>query len=283
MKNFALGFTLLGMVSCSTNQILEIDGLERVKLSQESYEKPQFFVKRYKPTKQARTIASVDDSNRLNDLPAKNIYFFSLLQEYRAFKSLIGNGESLKACPQFHHEMVTQNSYNPENKNFYKLDTNFETVKLDPKNLVHFPVLSLPYKGVDLYSYMENKGQWESAYTHTVQAIKEHNQKNFEELQTLCDKGVSPGYYIYENMISYYTNNEDFQKSYDALPSILKVNTVSNMLILDSMVKPQYKSEHLVGYKSALLEQLKVGWFKNYLYETNLMRNNNKKRFVLKD
>lgn len=283
MKNLALSFTLLGLVSCSTNQILEIDGLERVKLSQKKYEIPQFFVKKYKPKSEGRKIASVESESKLDDLPAKNIYFFSLLQEYRSFRSIIGAGESLNACPQFHHEMVTQNSYEASNNNFYKLDTNFETVKLDPKNLVHFPVLSLPYKGVDLYSYMAVNNEWDDAHKHTIEAIKEHNKKNFDELKTLCDKGNSPGYYIYENMISYYTNNEDFQKSYEALPSILKVNTISNMLILDSIVKPEFKALHLKGYKTALLKQLKVSWFKNYLYETNLMRNNNKKRFVLKD
>lgn len=283
MQKLSMSILVLSAVSCSSGQITKVDGLDRVELAQNNYTRPQFFVKKYKPTKASRSIASTEEENELTELSNKKVYFFTLWQEYKAFKNIIGTGEKLNSCPQFHDDVLSKEKIVNNKIKLYDLDTNFETVKLDPKNIVHYPVLSIPYKGVDLYSYLKLKDEWDNAKKHTYKALTAYNERNFTELKTLCDEGNSEGYYIYENMISYYKDNKEFQNSYQALTSILKVNTISNMLILDSIVKPEYKTAHIAGFQSALLEKLKVSWFKNYLYETNLIRNNNKKRFVLKD
>jgi len=278
--------TSLFLGACSSYQMINIDGVKRVKISQDDYSKPQYYIKDFKP-KQARNHRSIastkPDLDKLNYLPGKKLYFFTLWQQYSNFNAILGLKNEIKSCPQFHNDLLVQGKKLDNNSNQYSLNQDYTDLKLNPKDIVNHPVMSLPFKNADIYSYIKESGNWDMTKEVIKSAITDHNIKNKKELIELCQSGKSGGYYIYENMISYYRDNSDFQFSNKALPSILKVNTISNMFLLDSMVKPEFKSIHLTDFQSALLSKLKVSWFKNYLYETNLMRNNKSKRFVLKD
>lgn len=292
MKKSAV-FTILASTfifsSCSSHKLVKVDGLKRVEISQDSYSKPQYYIKEFKPTKRktaTRSIASVKEdssSEEVFNLPNKKLYFFTLWQQYGEFNSLLGKNNNINSCPQFHNDLLEYESNLSKHEAYYSLNQDYTALKVNPKLIVNYPVMSLPYKNTDLYSYINQTGSWDKASELVQEAITKHNKNNELELTKLCQNGNSGGYYIYENMVSYYTNNEDFQYSNQALPSILKVNTISNMYLLDSLVKPKFKRGHITTFQSALLNKLNVSWFKNYLYETNLMRNNNKKRFVLKD
>lgn len=277
--------TSMFLGACSSYQMVNIEGVKRVKISQDDYSKPQYYIKDFKPKqlKNSRSIASADSSAELDYLSGKKLYFFTLLQQYSNFNKITGQKNEINSCPQFHNDLLVLGKNLDIKSNQYSLNQDYTGLKVNPKNIVNHPVMSLPYKNADIYSYIKKSGNWDKASLVITSALTEHNKKNKEELIELCQTGKSGGYYIYENMISYYKDNADFQFSNQALPSILKVNTISNMFVLDSMVKPEFKTVHLTGFQSALLSKLKVSWFKNYLYETNLMRNNKKKRFVLKD
>lgn len=286
MKKPAVLFSLITLSACSSYQMVNIDGVKRVELSQQRYSKPQYYINEFKPKviKNHRTIASSEDkSEKLNLLPSKKLYFFTLWQQYSNFNSIIGTESKINSCPQFHNDLLVHSKGLKVPNNQYSMSLDYTDLKVNKKNIVNYPIMSLPYKNTDLYSYIVSTDKWNEIDDHVLAAIKSHNSKNEEELKILCQNGISGGYYIYENMVSYYRDNEEFQFSKNVLPSILKVNTISNMFLLDSMVKPEFESIHLTKFQSALLKKLKVSWFKNYLYETNLMRNNNEKRFVLKD
>ena len=101
-----------------------------------------------------------------------------------------------------------------------------------------------------------------------------------EEIETMCEFGESQDYYIYENMISYYKNNDKFIYSYNSLPAVLKIPVISNIFLLESLTK---KNSKISVFEDNLLSKMNIPWFKNYLDVVSLERNNKVKRFVLKD
>ncbi len=273
MKKILYGCSILLASSCANFGLETVDGVERVKISQKKYVKPQFYIKKYKPTKAKRSIASVGEDINLSN---KKVYFLSLWKQYKQFNTITGVSEPIKFCPQFHDDLLTfKDQLKVKRKSQFNID--FKDVVLNSSTISSYPVLALPYKGTDLYSYLKVKN-WNDSKEHAIAAVDQHRKKLKSEINTMCDYGNSNDYYIFENMISYYRSNEGFIYSYKALPSALKVAPVSNIFLLNSM-----NQASLSVFESNLLSKMNIPWFKNYLYEVSLIRNNKDKRFVLKD
>ena len=82
MKKPAIILSALVLSSCSSYQMVNIDGVKRVKIAQDNYSKPQYYIKNFKPKMKSnhRTIASSDSNfEKLNHLPSKKLYFFTFL------------------------------------------------------------------------------------------------------------------------------------------------------------------------------------------------------------
>jgi hypothetical protein len=268
--------TLTLLASCGSYQLNSIDGVERVSINQESYAKPQFYVKKYKPSKASRSIASAQDGL---DISNKKAYFLSLYKQHVEFSQIADVSHKINSCPQFHNDLLT---YEDElsNKQISKTNLDFREVLIDKSKVTSYPVLSLPYKNTDLYSYIEDNNKWDQSEQIALSAIKSYTSGIRKEIETMCEFGNSNDYYIFENMISYYRNNQDFIYSFQALPSVLKVSPIANIFLLESL---KTNSEKVSVFEDKLLNKMNIPWFKNYLYEVSLMRNNKNKRFVLKD
>lgn len=273
-----LGLTLLS--ACATGDIVQVEGLNRVSIKQYNYSIAQFYVKNYTPKKVNRKIAS-NYSNEFTRLKLKKVYFLSLWQQQQTFAQILGK-EVSNFCPQFHNDLIKYDRNVKGIESAFDYKQNFEVLKENPQRVVYYPVMSLPYKGVDLYSYISSKNDWENVNTHVEQAMKNHYSKNEEEIQSLCLTGVSDGLYIYQNLATYYSTDNKFINSKQALHSILKVAPVSNMLILNSFVKSEFHGTW-TPVQLAVLEKLNVEWFKNYLYEMSSVRNNTFSSYALKE
>lgn len=272
------GLTLL-LVSCGTYQISSIKGVERVKLTQDSYEKPQFYLKKFKPNKRSRSIASLVEADSRVNLSNKRAYFLSLWKQYKSFQKVTGVEQVIDSCPQFHNDLIVFNqSVNktlPMKKSF-----NFSDVLVNAQNITSYPALSLPYKSTDVYQYLITNQAWSKSSDVVREALVVHQQKTKKEIELMCEHGESRDYYIYENMISYYRSNESFIYSYDSLPAVMKIPVVSNIFLLDSLSS---KNKPLSPFEDSLLTKMNIPWFKKYLDLVSLARNNKGERFVLKD
>jgi hypothetical protein len=276
MKRILLSGCALALVSCGTYQISSVKGVERVKLSQKRYVKPQFYLKKFKPQKQSRSIASVDTEVVVSN---KRAYFLSLWKQYQGFQKVTEVNDTINSCPQFHNDLIVHKKSLKSTLSIDK-NTNFGSVLINSQNITSFPVLSLPYKKTDVYQYLSKKEAWGRSSEVVKTALVSHQKKMKQELELMCEYGESRDYYVYENMISYYKSNEEFIYSYESLPAVMKIPVVSNIFLLDSLTK---SNGNISSFENSLLAKMNIPWFKNYLYEVSLTRNNKDKRFVLKD
>lgn len=283
-RNFillALMFLML-MISCASNEITQIKGVKRVGIKQDHYAQPQFYVKKYSPEtiRVNRKIASTHE-NEFSHLNIKKVYFLSLWQQQQTFAKMLGK-ETQKFCPQFHNDLLTYEADIKGMEYNYDYKQNFTPIKDDPKKVIYYPVMSLPYRGVDLYSYVSARNAWDNVQYHVAKAIEQYFDRNAKELQTLCYTGVSEGLYIYQNLVTYYSDDQKFINSQDALYSILKISPISNMLLLNSFVRTKFQGIW-TPVQLAVIEKLNVDWFKNYLYEVSSVRNNTFSSYALKE
>jgi hypothetical protein len=276
MKRILLSGCALALVSCGSYQLSSIEGVERVKLTQKRYEKPQFYLKKFKPNKQSRSIASVADEVIVSN---KRAYFLSLWKQYQSFQKVTNVSDGIQSCPQFHNDLIVHKKSLINSTNMKK-SFNFSDVIVNSVNITSYPVLSLPYKRTDVYQYLSKKNAWEKSDEIVKTALIDHQNKMKQEIELMCEYGESRDYYVYENMISYYKSNEAFIYSYESLPAVMKIPVVSNMFLLDSLAK---RNGEMSAFENSLLTKMNIPWFKNYLYEVSLTRNNKGKRYVLKD
>ena len=275
MRSLLCTCAMLITFSCATYKVEDVKGAKRLKIVQAKYKKPQFYIKKYKPSKVKRSLASFEGEIRISN---KKAYFLSLWRQYKILQKMTDSHDSISSCPQFHNDIL---GFKKELKvsSKSKVDLGLSDKFINSSNIHSYPVLSLPYKDTDLYSYLNQTNSWSRADDIAIDAISEYRINLKEEVNTLCEFGNSNEYYIYENLISYYRNNEEFIYSTAALPSVLKVGPVSNLLLINSILT----DTSISPFESKLLKKMNVSWFKNYLYEVSLVRNHKIRRFVLKD
>lgn len=282
MNKVSLLLSLSVISACATKDVVQVEGLKRVEIKQDSYSVAQFYVNNYVPKKIGRIPASTKTKpNEFSEMKMKKVYFLSLWQQQLTFGRMLGK-EAQNFCPQFHHELLKHKENISSIDNDFDYKQNFKAIKDDPKRVVFYPIMSLPYKGVDLYSYISTKDKWDSVNTHAKNAMEAHYAKNEQEIQSLCLTGISDGLYVFQNLATYYSNDDKFINSPRALHSILKVAPVSNMLLLNSFTKSQFQGTW-TPIQLAVLEKLNVNWFKNYLYEMSSVRNNTFSSYALKE
>ena len=249
---------------------LKSDGVKRI--TQGPKESPHFYVTDFRPSRVERKVASanqseVNDQLIGKDLSNKQFYFFTLLLQYKAFNSVLGEDVDIASCPQFHNELLIY-QHLLQDPNSYTLKHNFEQVLVSEHFLASFPVLALPYKGADIYSVWKQKQDLEIEQS-ILQAMIDFNQRNFKELNELCQLGASDNYYIFENLVQHHIDSEELRKD-DALHILLKLPVFANMLVLDGLKDNQLESP----LDKTLLERGRLGWFRNYLYKLRENRNN---------
>ena len=270
------------MTSCASNGLIHVTGVARVKLSQENYTAPQFYMKNYTPLAIHRKVAHLDTENEFANLDLKKIYFLTLWQQHRVYNKVLGKNEATISCPQFHNDLLSYQEKLKGVEHAYAIEQNVSSVQNNPADVIYYPVMSLPYEGADLYSYLIHKNEWEKVDTHIYNAMAAYQKINLEELTNLCETGSSDGLYVFQNLVTYYSDDHKFINSQDALHSILKVTPISNMLVLNSFIKNDYQVSWS-NVQIALLSKLNVNWFKNYLYELSSMRKNKRSNFALKE
>jgi hypothetical protein len=208
------------------------------------------------------------------NLNAKKAYFLALWEQYQTFQYLTHKSREVKHCPSFHEVLLEEKKIKSQKNNFYSFDQNFNQVEKSPEKIVFHPVLSLPYKEADLYSYLEKEQAWNEVTLHVKKVIELRLSNVEKELLELCDTGQSDEYFIYQNMVTYYGVDKKFYENNKNLEAYLKIPLVANTMILNGLAKEEFKFYHLGDNQRYAMTLINAKMVSNYLYDLNTMRNN---------
>ena len=262
--------SIILILSCSTQRKLEnIAGLERVEIDQKSYEKPQFFIDKasiHFGRAPASVPKVVTEGPKLSN---RQIYFLTTHQQYQKINNILGKPNNVPSCPSFHDLLLKNPMVLADIPKIKDVKIDFEKIKTNPQMAKYYPILALPYDNkIDLFTKLQSKN-WEDGHVHMQEALI-HYQKNVErEVAELCDKGISPGYYTYQNLVTYFKNNSGFHKSQEGLKALLKVPALANMVIIENIIQQTYDIHSTYVYEELLLERSNTTWFLSYLVNIN--------------
>lgn len=292
-KNIYLLLISLGLLSCSTartgagksfgGQKLQANKLKRLSGDEDS--SPSFFYTDYKPSRASRSIASVESS----DIGEKEAYFLGLWEQKKEMEKLLSSevegfaqkiSQQKDICPAFHHTLLSakkQLKFNPQHspqKNWLGEHWNSQSWEriFNERSFVANPVLALETEnGADIYSLYNENGNVEREDVH--EAFHMFYQQTQEEIKQLCDTGSSDDFYVFTNMVKFYSG-QDFFASGQALEALLKLTPVSNYYVLQSLRSPKNYKAHGF-YEKHLLKKLNALWFNHYLHQASASRSAN--------
>jgi hypothetical protein len=280
MNKQYLPITLLTLISCSTvvtTTQKEEDIIERVNIVQKKYIKPDFYLGDVKSLKKKRKIASVEytnvDQEKLKKLSNRQIYFLNMYKQYKQLAGISGQKTNVNSCPSFHNVLLENKSFVDGSNSSFSSKMSFNVFKDDPKAVSAYPIMALPYsKSEDLYSKLK-RNNFENGEDYLSDALTKHFKSQEKEIAQLCDQGVSPGYYIYENLVTYFNSDKSFHSTKAGLKALLKVPVLANMVILDNLKQENYAFNKGSRIENWLLQRSNTSWFKNYIFELNDNRN----------
>lgn len=275
--NLCLVFSVIGCSSLVEIDSPELANIERVDIDQESYEKPQFYLDDFKFSQNSRSIASahpIDRVETMNKLSNRELYFLTYYKQYKTIGKILNIENEMNSCPSFHNVMLSNKKEIGRINNIYSTDLDLQSIKGRLESVTKYPILAMPYSGsTDLFSVLV-KNDFNQTATHVREALEHYYISQKKEIETLCDQGVSPGYYIFENLVSYFRNDKSFHKTKDGLKALLKVPVISNMIILDNLVTKDedYFSSSSSELEFKLMKRSRVSWFQEYRENLRLKR-----------
>lgn len=268
MKLVYSAILITTLAACSSSKsTFTIAGLERMTIDQESYEKPEFFIGEYR-AKQGRSIASLAPNKLVQvdkSISNRQLYFLSSFSQYKLMSNVLKKKEVISSCPMFHNLILKYDGMEMESAKNYNLNVDLDQARLDKKQLSLFPILAVPYSNnKDLLTVLE-ENNWENTNYHVKVALNHYYKTSEKEIKDLCDKGVSPGYYVYENLVTYFKKDNDFHKTKDGLKALLKVPVLANMVILDNLNRKDYHFKETQVFDRWLLTRTNANWFEHFL------------------
>ncbi|MCO4752942.1 MAG: hypothetical protein KC478_00600 [Bacteriovoracaceae bacterium] len=267
MKFLSISFCFL-MMSCATKAPYELGAkFSKVEIDQKSYVKPEFYYSKFKAPMASRSIASMEE----NELTNKEAYFLGMWRQKIKMEKVLGlTQKSKNYCPAFHNHLLKYEKELGATSQRYSLGKDW--MKLASKeHVVANPVLALPVDSKrDLFTFIHEESFVD---TDTVkEAFENYYKITKNELKELCETGASEGYFVFANYAKYYSTDNSFNRSEQALQALLKVTPVTNFYLLDSIKVggvsgPDY-------FESQMLKKLKAGWFGHYVDDLNQVSKN---------
>lgn len=180
----------------------------------------------------------------LSEKSPRRVYFSALYHQYITLGQYLGKKSDVKFCPAFHHDKVETDS------SLVPTVTMYQSSHVDDEGKDFFPELAFN-KDFSLRDY------------HVV--IK-------EEIDILCDDGISDNFYKFDNLITHYSDKSSFHKNPKAMASVLKIPVFANFYLVKMLEIPgvNFTSPE----EKRFIKLTKTHWFENYVTEAHRMRNN---------
>ena len=180
----------------------------------------------------------------LSEKSPRRVYFSALYHQYITLGNHLGKKSDVKFCPQFHHDKVETDS------GLVPKVTLISSKNVDQDGREYFPELAFN-KQFSLRDY------------HSV--IK-------EEINVLCEDGVSDNFYKFDNLITHYADKKSFHENPKAMESVLKIPVFANFYLVKMLEIPGINLPS--PEEKRFIRLTKTQWFENYVSEASRMRSN---------
>lgn len=173
----------------------------------------------------------------------RRVYFRTLYGQYQILSQILYKKNEISFCPQYHHDKIETNL-----KSFFKVDL-FKNSSSQNEVRNYFP---------------------ESAFV-TKSSLVNYLQSIRQELETLCEEGVTDNFFKFDNLITHYSHKPSFHQNSSAMSSVLKIPVFANFYL----IKMIYPSRILITSFEELdfIRLTKTFWFETYVTEASRVRN----------
>jgi hypothetical protein len=191
-----------------------------------------------------RSPAAFNPGIELTEKSVRRIYFSSLYQQFITLGLLLNRAPDIYFCPQFHHDKMEKDTRSISGMSF------FRPVKVGHDGLPFFPEL---------------------AFNQDF-SMNDYHDSLKEEVEILCEEGVSDNFYKFDNLVTHYSHRSSFHLNPSAMNSVLKIPVFANFYLLKMLEVPGLV---LTAPEEKILFQLtRTHWFESYVLEASRIRNN---------
>lgn len=223
MKNSAFFFVSLSLVSCS--HFSEAPKTVHFPYAEELLQEIQ----------KGNSRAPASQNLSVNDEKSpRRVYFSALYHQYLTLTQPQAEAP-IESCPQFHHDKVETDEKTLPQVTFYKPS------KVAPEGAAYFPELAFSKK----FSLKD--------YVATVR----------EELDVLCDEGVSDNFFKFDNLVTNYADKKSFHSRPEAMVAILKIPVFANFYLVHML--NSHPTPFTNAAEARIIELTQTYWFDHYV------------------
>lgn len=174
----------------------------------------------------------------------RRTYFSALYHQYLTLARHMNKNSEINSCPQFHHDKVNTDS------------------SLVPK-MTFYPSSSIELEGKDYFP--------ELAFSKNF-SLRDYHKVIKNELDILCEEGVSDNFYKFDNLVTHYAHKKSFHQNPKAMASVLKIPVFANFYLVKMIEIPGLNITS--PEEKRFIEMTQTHWFENYVAEASRLRNN---------
>ncbi len=183
---------------------------------------------------------------------SRRVYFSALYHQLLTLGYHLDEKSDLNSCPQFHHDKI-------------EVDSNV------------IPRFSI-YKSNNLSNSRDFFP--EVAFNKSF-SLEDHYEGIKNEVNILCEEGVSDNYFKFDNLITHYASKASFHSRPDSMKSVLKIPVFANYYLLKMLQSP-HGMVFVHPEEKRVITMTQTHWFEKYVYEAQRMRNRLIKNHMVK-
>jgi hypothetical protein len=233
MKNLALGLLTVSFIGCAHQSTPE--NYVALPFASELLENIQ------KTT--GRMPASVEFEVSEEKSP-RRVYFSSLYHQYLTLGQLLKVDSTIESCPAFHHDKIETDG--------------FRTPEISKSKVTQVP--------------NDEKAFFPELAFSKRFSLKDHHQTIREELNILCDEGLSDNYYKFDNLVTHYANKKSFHMKPEAMESVLKIPVFANYYLVKMLQKQEIGFQFNNPDEKRFIKMTNTNWFETYVTEASKFR-----------
>lgn len=179
----------------------------------------------------------------VSSVSPRRVYFTALYQQYQVFSQYLDKKSDIHFCPQFHHDKLQIDS------SLVPKVTMYHSSQMSEEGRAYFPEMAFGKKF----------------------SLSDYQSQMRDELNILCEEGVSDNYYKFDNLVTHYAQRPSFHQNKQAMASVLKIPVFANFYLVKMLEVTGLEKESLE--EKAFIKLSNTYWFEDYIKEASKMRN----------